>query len=92
MKYRHLGIQSRIENRFAKDKLLHFLFGTLIAFGMAFICNWFNLSYLWIIRVTLAVAVLKEVLDLTVRKRGFSISDVLWSMISAVLLYILFAL
>lgn len=92
MKYRHLGIQSRIENRFAKDKLLHFLFGTIIAFGMAFICNLFSLSYLWIISVTLAIAILKEVLDLTLRKRGFSISDVMWSMISAILLYILFVI
>jgi len=67
-----------------KDKLLHFFFGTFIAFGLTS-----TLSSGYMILGTLIVAVSKELLDKYVRKTAFSVSDISATMIPAFLFYII---
>lgn len=63
-----------------KDKLLHFFFGTFIAFGLTL-----TLSAGYMMLGTLIVAVSKELLDKYVRDTKFSIADIIFTVIPAVL-------
>lgn len=63
-----------------KDKLLHFFFGTFIAFGLTL-----AVSAGYMMLGTLIVAVSKELLDKYVRDTKFSIADIIFTVIPAVL-------
>lgn len=64
-----MSLQTKIENMIAKDKLLHFCIGLLLA----------QLAYLWIwfIVLPIVVGIAKELFDKYIRKTGFNWLDVL---------------
>ena len=82
--YYVLSIQFFLERILAADKMRHFFFGTLIAFiCIPFLENW------EIVAVVACVALLKELSDKYIRKGTFDILDILWTIISSILLYII---
>lgn len=64
-----MSLQTSIENRIEKDKLMHFCIGLLLA----------QFAYLWIgfIALPLIIGVAKELYDKYVRKTGFNWFDLL---------------
>ena len=76
----------------ANDKLLHFMYGTLGAFVIAFGVELLSLSLLLIpIGVTIP-AVVKELHDKYLKKTFISIPDILYTIASGFILYLLLIL
>jgi len=67
-----------------KDKLLHFFFGTFVAFGLTL-----TVPLVYMLIGSLFVAVSKELLDKYVRKTVFSIADIVFTVIPAAMFYII---
>lgn len=61
------NIQSKIEDRIQKDKLMHFIGGLLLSYAMFY-------SF-WCVAIPLVFGLLKELVDKYVRKGKFDIKD-----------------
>ena len=79
-----------LEKLVPSDKLAHFFYFTLLAFFSTFI--YFQIDYLnkWSIIAPCAfIAVSKELFDKFVKKTKFDVVDILFSIASSIILYLL---
>jgi len=83
------SIQSKVENILQKDKLEHFFIGTLLAFILVLLFNISIIPKLLILIVPIIVALLKESIDKFIRNRDFSLLDILFTIISSIIVFFL---
>lgn len=84
-------VQWSIENYLQKDKLVHFLFGTLISYIVLFFhLHVLFIDKIFILIVPILVALIKELIDKYIRKSTFDLIDILFTIISGVILFFMY--
>lgn len=82
-------LQNRIERILAHDKLLHYFFGSVIAFVAALASHfWLFPSYIVLV-LPLVAGIIKEFIDVYLRHMRFSILDVIWTVTGSLFIYFL---
>ena len=82
-------IQSKIENYLQKDKLEHFFIGTLMAFGLGTLFVLGVLPKLLIILIPVVIAITKECIDKFIRNGNFDVLDIIYTIISSIIIFFL---
>ena len=75
-------------DKIPNDKLLHFFYGSIVSFITLLFVDIFHLNPVLIPVTTLIVAVGKEVYDKFIRKTKFDVIDIVFTIITSIVLYI----